>query len=278
MSTALRILPGVFCRATSPVASAGPLSQYGSMPRPGFVSCLGKRYISPSPNWCTTTHITHRPSPVCASAVKRPARPAEDAGEGSAIGKDGSDAARLGTASTPGEPRVNVALMQAMGDYFGDDGREVDDYSKRPRNEAGKVMLRVLLVGSSEEEVATAKVLSESKRVRGLYYCADEGGSCSLEMEQFGHSSTVAADGPQVEADIIKFCKWAFVDAVFVGPSREGAVGADTEAELAAAGVTLFSHDIAGALAAGSMSVDDCFATISEELDTVAPPAEQLVE
>lgn len=245
------------------------------MAAPAFVTCGGGalRYVqlsAPSnvPATCNRTSIR--------ASARRPVRPAGEADAGDAQIQDGSDAVRLGTASTAGEPRVNVGLMQAMGDYFGDDGREVDDYSKRPRNEEGKVMLRVLLVGSSEAEVATAKALVDSTRVRGLYYCSDEGGACSLDMENYGHSSTVGADGPETE--FVKFCKWAFLDAVFVGPNREGAVGAETEAELAAEGVTLFSHDISAALGEGLMSVDDCFAAISEELDTVAPPAEQLVE
>lgn len=181
---------------------------------------------------------------------------------------------RLGT--TSGNSRINAGLMQAMGDYFGDDGRELDDYSKRPRNAAGKVTLRVLLVGSGPAEVAAAKELKASKRMRGLYYCPNEAGACEMDMESLATSSTVGATG--MEEEIVHFCKWACVDCVFVGPDRVGCIGKTTEAALAAEGITVFQNDVSAAIAAGTMSVDDCFATISEELDAVAPPTEQLVE
>lgn len=188
-----------------------------------------------------------------------------------------ADSSRLGsTGVVSSGSRSNATLMQAMGDYFGDDGRELDDYAKRPRNAGGKVMLRVLLVGSGKAEVATAGELKGSGRVRGLYYCPDEGTGCDVGMEGVATSSTVRATG--MEEEIVHFCKWACVDCVFVGPDRAGCIGQETEAALAGDGITVFPHDVSAAIAAGSMSVDDCLATISEELDAVAPPAEQLVE
>jgi Phosphoribosylglycinamide synthetase, N domain len=183
---------------------------------------------------------------------------------------------RLGATTASGSSRSNAGLMQAMGDYFGDDGRELDDYAKRPRNADGKVMLRVLLVGSGPAEVATAKELHASKRVRGLYYCPDEAGAREEAMEPLANTSTVGAIG--MEREIVEFCRWACVDCVFVGPDKVGCLGQATEAELAADGITVFQHDVSAAVAAGTMNVDGCFATISEELDAVAPPAEQLVE
>lgn len=187
-----------------------------------------------------------------------------------------ADSSRLGSTGVSSSSRSNATLMQAMGDYFGDDGRELDDYAKRPRNAAGKVKLRVLLVGSGKAEAATARELKASGRVRGLYYCPDEGTACDLNMGQLATSSTVRAKG--MEEEIVHFCKWACVDCVFAGPDHDGCIGQATEAALAAIGITVFQHDVSAAIAAGTMSVDDCLATISEELDAVAPPGEQLVE
>jgi hypothetical protein len=166
------------------------------------------------------------------------------------------------------------ASLQA--DYFGDDGRELSDAAQRPRNAVGEVLLRILVVGAGPAEVATAKVLTDSGRVRGLYYCPDVKGGQSAEMDTFARSSRVAASG--MEEDVVRFCAWAFVDVVFVGPDCCDCISKETEAALAAGGVTLFSHDIAAAISDGSLSVTDCFATISEELAVSAPPPEQLVE
>jgi hypothetical protein len=214
--------------------------------------------------------VSRRPPPVSCATPQPPKRKA-----GQSVAPAAADGATtLGT--TSGTSRINAGLMQAMGDYFGDDGRELDDYAKRPRNAARKVMLRVLLVGSGAGEVAAARALRESKRVRGLYYCPDDAGTRSEEMEALATCSTVGATG--MEAEIVHFCSWAFVDCVFVGPDRAGSIGQATEAALAAEGITLFQHDVSAAIAAGAMTVDECFASISEELDAVAPPADQLVE
>jgi phosphoribosylamine-glycine ligase len=149
---------------------------------------------------------------------------------------------------------------------------------QHPRNSSGEILMRVLMVGAGPAEVAAAKVLSESGRVRGLYYCPDvaDGNSPAMDALELTQSCRVAAGG--MEEDVVRFCAWAFVDVVFVGPERGNCIGKDTEAALAAGGVTLFSHDISGAIADGSLSVTECFATLSEELAASAPSAEQLVE
>jgi hypothetical protein len=182
----------------------------------------------------------------------------------------------LGTASSPEKPVVNAAVMQAMSDYFGDDGRELDDYLKRPCNDAGAVMLRVLIIGSGPAEIATAKMLGASDRVCGLYYCPDQAVVCDIAMEPFANSSRIGAyAGAQA---ILGFCKWARVDAVFVGPDRAACGGSEAEALFAAEGITMFPHDVSAAIADGSLTVVDCFAALGEEFERSAAPSDQLVE
>jgi Phosphoribosylglycinamide synthetase, N domain len=191
----------------------------------------------------------------------------------------GGDAAaeQLGVASSAGgKPVVNAAIMQAMSEYFGDDGRELDEYLKRPRNDAGEVMLRVLLIGSGPAEVATAKVLEASDRVCGVYYCPDVPDVCDFQMENIANSSSVGAYAG-AEA-MLRFCKWARVDVVFVGPERAVCAGAEAEPLFAAQGITLFPHDVSAAIADGSLSVVNCFAALSEELDRTGGQGDQLVE
>lgn len=170
-------------------------------------------------------------------------------------------------------PLLNSTLMNAMRDYFGDDGREVQEYMKRPRNDKGEPMFRVVVVGSGPREVETMKALKESDVITGLYYCADIDGVCNLDMSRYGQSATV---GVKNSADVVRFAKWVVADAVFVGPDREGCISKESEGELAAAGITVFAHDVSAAIAEGSMGVLDCLSPLAEGGDEM--PAEQLVE
>lgn len=162
--------------------------------------------------------------------------------------------------------------MAAMGDYFGDDGRELEDYLQRPRGPSGPA-LRVLIIGSGAPEARLASTLVASGRMRGLYYAASADGAGAMADVGSASDSTVAAGAVD---DVVRFCRWAFVDCVFVG-SGATAVGVKVEAQLAADGVTVFAGDVSAAVEKGAMSVDDCFASISEELDEAAPST-QLVE
>jgi len=188
------------------------------------------------------------------------------------------DARDVEAANSLGEtlesPALNSTLMNAMRDYFGDDGRELQDYMKRPRNPQGEPMFRVVLVGSGPREVLTVQKLKESGVISGLYYCPDEDRVCVLDMSKYARSATVSANYD--EGDVVRFAKWVVADAVFVGPDRGGRISKESEAALAAAGITLFPHDVSAAIADGSLEVSECLATLAEE--SAEPTTEQFVE
>lgn len=171
-------------------------------------------------------------------------------------------------------PLLNSTLLNAMRDYFGDDGREVQDYMKRPRNDRGEPMFRVVLVGSGPAELEAIQKLKESGVIAGLYYCPDEDAVCDIQMSKFGQTATVSAYYSQ--EDVVRFSKWIVADAVFVGPDRDGCMSKESESALAEAGITLFPHDVCAAIADGSMSVVDCFMPLADEFE--GAPTEQLVE
>lgn len=150
-----------------------------------------------------------------------------------------------------------------MRDYFGDDGREIQDYMKRQVNKAGKPTYRVVLVGSGPREVETARRLSESNLISGLYYCPDMDAVCEISMKDFARSATVGAFAK--EQDVVTFAKWCVADAVFVGPDRQHCISRQCEQELAAEGITVFAHDISAAIAEGKLSVAECLQGLAEE-------------
>ena len=169
---------------------------------------------------------------------------------------------------------LNNTLMNAMHDYFGDDAREVQDYFERPVNENGDPMFRVVVVGASERELETVKRLHDSGIITGLYYCPEIPDVCELDFQGYATSTTVSANDDPWE--VVRFAKWSVSDAVFVGPDRDGCIGKDAEAALAAAGITVFPHDVSAAIADGTLSVKDCLSSIIEQED--AQGAEALVE
>lgn len=192
---------------------------------------------------------------------------------------EGGSAADVGGAYSVGEalkgsPAMNSTLMNAMRDYFGDDGREVQDYMKRPRNAADAPMFRVVVIGSGVNEIEMARRLHESGVISGLYYCADEGEEGNEEMEKYACSTGVSARDN--EEQVVRFATWAVADAVFVGPDREGWIGKESETALASAGITLFPHDVSAAIGNGTLDVSQCLATLAEDLEE--PAAEQLLE
>lgn len=172
-------------------------------------------------------------------------------------------------------PLLNSTLMNAMRDYFGDDGREVQDYMKRPLNENGEPMFRCVIVGSGERELQLARVLSGSDVMRGLYYCPDHAAVCDIEMNKFAQSATVSAETrPE---DVVRFAKWCLADAVFIGPDRQRSISREVESELAHAGITVFQHDVSAAIAEGNMDAKECLLPLAQsESDTRTE--EQLVE
>lgn len=205
-----------------------------------------------------------------AERPKRPKRPKRAATPPSGGAGEGADG--LGTAGESAAGRG--ALVTAMGDYFGDDGREVGEYLRRPRTADGRGMFRVVVVGSGAREGLLLRALRGSGAVRGLYYCPDEGRVCDLEMEQVGVSATVSAYARQ--EDMVRFAKWIVADAVFVGPDRGDCVGRESEAALAAAGITVFGAEVGRAIVEGDLGVDECLQPLDE--GDAGGPAEALVE
>jgi len=128
----------------------------------------------------------------------------------------------------------------------------------------------MLVVGSGGRECALAKILHDSSRVHGLYYCPDEAGVCAIEASKVANSTGVSAYAP---GDIVRFCRWALVDAVFVGPDRGACVGAAVEEELAASGITVFGADVGGMLLEGVVGVDDCVRPMAEAMAATAAAA-----
>lgn len=159
-------------------------------------------------------------------------------------------------------PLLNSTLMNAMRDYFGDDGREIQDYMKRPLNSANEPMFRIVVIGSGAREVAAAQAFSRSGVISGLYYCPDEDAACHIEMSKHARSATVSAY--KRPADVVRFAKWCVADAVFVGPEREGCISRESEKLLADAGITLFPHDVTAAIADGTLDVRECLAPLAE--------------
>lgn len=171
-------------------------------------------------------------------------------------------------------PRLNSWKMNAMRDYFGDDGREVEKYTKRARNASGAPMFRVLVIGSGDRELIVAKRLAKSDVVVAVYYCPDEPAVCEVEFAPYATSTGFSAT--EEPSEVTRFAAWALVDAVFVGPDRPDAVGKETETALAEAGVTLFSWDVSAMVAEGEMGAEECLAALAESAEPMT--AEQLVE
>lgn len=165
--------------------------------------------------------------------------------------------------SAPGGGVLESSLLSSMRDYFGDDGREAEAFCSRPRSKSGLPMFRVLIVGSTDAELALAKALSACNTVMGVYYAPDNANVCDVRFAPYGTSTVVSSDDPE---GILDFARWALVDAVFVGSGRQDAVPANVEAELANSGVTLFPHDVSDAVADGTLDPQDCLAPISDDL------------
>lgn len=191
------------------------------------------------------------------------------------------------------EPLFTSSLMTAMRDYFGDDGREVQDYMKRPRNEQSKPMFRVVIAGNGDDDIELAKRLQESKLMRGLYYVGDnedrlypteDGDIKSVEqarkeglvMTDMAKYADVANENEGFSGDhVVSFAIWCVADAVFMGEERAGDCGDKVESALADAGITMFAPDVGKAIVRGELDVMECLLPlISDEEDG----AESLIE
>ncbi len=159
--------------------------------------------------------------------------------------------------------RLQSSVLTAMRDYFRDDGREADDFCKRPTTDDGTPMFRVLIIGSGERELSLAKALYECDGVMGVYYTPEVPKVCDVRFADYATSTGTAADDSE---GFLRFARWALVDAVFVGPERAGAVPPDVEAELANAAITVFPHDVSAAVADGTLDPAVCLAPLGEDL------------
>lgn len=190
------------------------------------------------------------------------------------------------------EPLYTSSLMTAMRDYFGDDGREVEDYMNRPKNEQGKSMFRIVIAGNSDVDIKLAQRLRESGLMRGLYYVGDnenrlypteEGEQQSVEQARkdglvMTDMAKYADLGNEDEAfsgeDVVTFAIWCVADAVFMGEQRANECGREVESALADAGITMFAPDVGKAIAQGELDVLECLSPLIDEEDG----AETLIE
>lgn len=195
--------------------------------------------------------------------------------------------------TTESEPLFSSSLMTAMRDYFGDDGREVEDYMKRPRNSQGKPMFRIVIAGNSKGDVELAKRLRESELMRGLYYIGDkedrlwpdeegeertveEARSEGLVMTDMARYADVGNEGdPFSGEDVVSFATWCVADAVFVSEERAEQCDKNVEAALADAGITLFAPDVGKAIGQGELDVFKCLSPLLSDEDNTA---ESLIE
>lgn len=198
------------------------------------------------------------PPPLPAPHMSIP-RPAADALDAADAEEDAAAAADEGAPPPLYGADAYFAAQDAAAAAAGR-GPPVDPPGAPPR-------FRMLVVGSGTRECALAKILHDSSRVHGLYYCPDEAGVCAIEASKVANSTGVSAYAP---GDIVRFCRWALVDAVFVGPDRGGCVGAEVEEELAASGITVFGADVGGMLLEGVVSVDDCVRPMAEAMAAAA--------
>ena len=165
--------------------------------------------------------------------------------------------------SVQSKVQLQSSLLTAMRDYFGDDGREADDFCKRPTTDDGTPMFRILIVGSGERELALAKSLAECDCVMGLYYTPPVPNTCDVRFADYATSTGTATDDPD---GFLSFAQWALVDAIFVGPDFPGAVPKDVEAKLANEAITVFPHDVSAAVADGTLDPAVCLAPLGDEL------------
>lgn len=212
----------------------------------------------------------------------------------------GGDETSLG--ETPGAAQYNSTLLTAMRDYFGDDGREMQDYMMRPREAGGKKrpLFRLLIAGV---DASLARALHASQRWRALYYLCpppppgpegeaeaerrrvvvlDEDDVWEPEfMENHQLNEYVrAADLPDDDADkwaqragepdapldadaVVAFARWAAVDAVFLVDAAPGLDAERLQPALAEFGVTVYGADVSRAVVDGSLDVAECLSSLA---------------
>lgn len=191
------------------------------------------------------------------------------------------------------EPLYTSSLMTAMRDYFGDDGREVQDYMNRPKNEQGKPLFRIVIVGNGDTDIELARRLRESGLMRGLYYVGDnenrlypteDGETRSVEearkeglvMTDMAKYADLANEDEAFSGeDVVTFSTWCVADGVFMGEKRAKECGREVESALADMGITMFAPDVGKAIARGELDIFECLSSL---IDEEGDGAESLIE
>lgn len=233
---------------------------------------------------CIQCNPKRRPRWAAATPL-RPQRPTEWNNADAASDDAEKEPSVESISETMKNPMMNSQILDAMRDYFGDDGREVEEYTSRPKNEDGMPQFRVAVIGSSEKEVAVAKVLMESGRVFGLYYCTEdvEDGYESKDRMNYNtlavskYCNYVKITEPKDE-QVFGFCQWARVDAVFAGSDHDYTPSKELESDLAKHGVTFFARDVSAAVVSGDISVHDCFSGLTKEYERKQSERARVVE
>lgn len=252
----------VFCSVRQSLVSSESSSGFPK------VQIVMNRTHTPAFVACAPTFMCVRSAPRCVvpSGANRAEKPRGKANVGAYSISD----------SLRDSPQLNSTLMNAMRDYFGDDGRELQDYMKRPRTDAGDAMFRCVILGCGKRERELAQALVESGLMSGLYYCAVDGMACDVGMDALAKTT---ADSTRVEQyDLVGFAKWCVADAVFIGGEQQNHLSKESEAELAEGGITVFPHDVSAAIASGSMQVKECLLPLAEADEEDSEAEEELVE
>lgn len=191
------------------------------------------------------------------------------------------------------EPLYTSSLMTAMRDYFGDDGREVEDYMNRPKNEQGKPLFRIVIAGNGDTDIELARRLKESGLMRGLYYVGDnenrlyptedgevksveEARKEGLVMTDMAKYADLANEDEAFSGEnVVTFSTWCVADGVFMGEERAKECSREVESALAEMGITMFAPDVGKAIARGELDILECLSSL---IDEEGDGAESLIE
>lgn len=199
----------------------------------------------------------------------------EKVGENSQVGEADLDSANKLSDPIKDSPVLNSTLLNSMRDYFGDDGREVEEYMKRPRSEDGRPLFRVLIAGASDQDMKLAKQLVADEVTMGLYFVAEQNAECTSEMSELACLVAEDVTNDQFADTIVGFAQWAVADAVFVGGCMDADGVRDVERRLAEMGVTVFASDVGAAISEGKMEAFETLRPIGGDEDGAN---EQLLE
>lgn len=199
------------------------------------------------------------------------------------------------------QPLYNSTLLSAMRDYFGDDGREVDEYTRRPRAaETNELLFRVVLAGI---DVPLARALFKSGLCVAVYYVAPRGDDREMRVvvrntadwerdmnddDHFVKVTDIADDdidkwaqlassrdeddedeqGNSHKGDkevpvfsVVEFASWAIADAVFVADGAQ-LDAPELQKALTEQGITMFDTDVGRAIVNGEIEVKECLSSL----------------